>query len=97
MAFSRRLGTICIVGASWLVAVGCDDNEDQVFPRAGAGEGGEAPGGGKSSVAGSQSNGGKAGASAGSESPLSNLSAIRAARTEAIPCLSSHRPDASPA
>jgi hypothetical protein len=67
MALSRRLGTICIVGASWLVAVGCDDNDDQVFPRAGAGEGGEAPGGGKSSVAGSQSHGGKASAGSAGE------------------------------
>jgi hypothetical protein len=66
MAFSRRLGVIWIAGASWLVAVGCDDSEDQSPPPAGAGEAGEAPGGGKSSVAGSQNNGGKAGASAGS-------------------------------
>lgn len=66
MAFSRRLGVIWIAGASWLVAVGCDDSEDQVTQPARAGEGGEAPSAGKSSVAGSQNNGGKAGASAGS-------------------------------
>jgi hypothetical protein len=62
MAFSRRLGVIGIVGASWLVAVACNDDDDQLTPTAGAGEAGEAPGGGKSSVAGSQNNGGKASA-----------------------------------
>lgn len=67
MAFSRRLGVVWIAGASWLVAVGCDDSEDRAPGTAGsAGEAGEAPGGGKASVAGSQNNGGKAGASAGS-------------------------------
>lgn len=65
MAFSRRLGVIWIAAASWLVAVGCDDDGDQIS-SASAGEGGEAPGGGKPSVAGSKNNGGKAGASAGS-------------------------------
>ena len=68
MAFSSRLGVVCIAGASWLLAVGCDDSEDRVSGTAGTagtGEAGEGPGGGKSSVAGSQ-NGGKAGDSAGS-------------------------------
>jgi hypothetical protein len=65
MAFSRRLGVVGIAAASWLVAVGCDDDEDQVRPSSGAGEAGEAPIAGKSSVAGSQNNGGKAGSSAG--------------------------------
>jgi|GEM_PF-4880532 len=71
MAFSRRLGVIWIAGASWLVAVGCDDSEDQVPHPAGAGEAGEAPGGGTSSVAGNQNNGGKAGASAGTAGMMS--------------------------
>jgi hypothetical protein len=60
MAFSRRLGVVWIAGASWLVAVGCDDSEDRVSQPARAGEAGEAPGGGTSAVAGSQNNGGKA-------------------------------------
>jgi hypothetical protein len=66
MAFSRRLGVVWIAGASWLIAVGCDDSEDQVTGPAGAGAAGEAPGGGTASVAGSQNDGGKAGASSGS-------------------------------
>jgi hypothetical protein len=63
MAFSRRLGVVWFVGASWLVAVGCDDSEDRI-PEP-SGKGGEAPSAGKSSVAGSQNDGGKAGASPG--------------------------------
>ena len=29
MAFSRRLGVVCILGVSWLVAVGCSDDSDK--------------------------------------------------------------------
>jgi len=67
MAFSRRLGVIWIAGASWLLAVGCDDSEDQVERLAGAGDAGEAPSAGKSSIAGSQNDGGKAGAGSAGE------------------------------
>jgi hypothetical protein len=66
MAFSRRLGVIGLVGASWLLAIGCNDDGDAVSPTADAGEAGQAPSAGRSSVAGSQNNGGKAGSSAGS-------------------------------
>lgn len=61
MAFSRRLGVIGILGASWLVAVGCgsDDNK-KVNGGDTAGEGGEAAGGTPSS-GGSNSNAGKGG------------------------------------
>jgi hypothetical protein len=61
MAFSRRLGVIGILGASWLVAVGCGSDDDKkVNSTAGAGEGGEASGGTPSS-GGSNSNAGKGG------------------------------------
>jgi hypothetical protein len=64
MAFSRGLGVIGIVGISWFVAVGCgdDDGKNVLKPDAG-GEGGEAPSGGTTNVAGSTANGGKAGMS----------------------------------
>lgn len=63
MAFSRRLGVIGIVGASWLVAVGCGSDDDKkTNTEAGAGEAGDS-GGGKSSVGGSSSNAGKGGMS----------------------------------
>jgi hypothetical protein len=65
MAFSRRLGVIGIVGASWLVAVGCGSDDDKkTNTDAGAGEAGDS-GGGKSSVGGSSSNAGKGGTSTG--------------------------------
>jgi len=63
MAFSRRLGVVGILGASWLVAVGCADDSDKVSVGA-AGEAGEAPSGGKATAGGSQNEGGK-GATAG--------------------------------
>lgn len=57
MAFSRGLGVFGIIGMSWIVAVGCgDDDSTNVQPEAG-GEGGEAPKGGTSSVAGSKTGG----------------------------------------
>jgi len=59
MAFSRRLGVVGILGASWLVAVGCNDDGDSVKVVGAAGEGGEAPSGGKSTTGGSQNSGGK--------------------------------------
>jgi len=61
MAFSRRLGVVCILGACWFVAVGCNDDEDQKDSSSDGGEGGEAPSAGKSSVAGSANNAGKGG------------------------------------
>jgi hypothetical protein len=61
MAFSRRLGVIGILGASWLVAVGCGSDDDKKVNRGDtAGEGGEAAGGTPSS-GGSNSNAGKGG------------------------------------
>lgn len=67
MAFSRRLGVIGILGVSWLVAVGCsdDDNKNVVGEGGEAGEAGESSGG-KSTSGGSANNAGKGGnASAG--------------------------------
>jgi hypothetical protein len=64
MAFSRRLGVVGIMGASWLVAVACNDESDKVEV---VGAGGEAPSGGKSNAGGSSNNAGKGGnATAGS-------------------------------
>ena len=60
MAFSRRLGVVGIVGASWLVAVACSDDSDKikVAGEAGeAGQGGETPSGGKANAGGSSNNG----------------------------------------
>lgn len=65
MAFSRRLGVVCILGACWFVAVGCNDDEDQKDSSSDGGEGGEAPSAGKSSVAGSANNAGKGGVGEG--------------------------------
>lgn len=65
MAFSRRLGVIGILGASWLVAVGCGSDDDKKVNSTGdAGEAGETSGG-KSSVGGSSSTAGKGGMNTG--------------------------------
>jgi hypothetical protein len=60
MAFSRRLGVVGILGACWLVAVGCNDDEDKKDTSSEGGDGGEAPSAGKSS-GGSANNAGKGG------------------------------------
>jgi hypothetical protein len=68
MAFSRHLGVIGILSVSWLVAVGCgdDDNKNVAGEGGEAGDGGEGPSGGKSTSGGSANNAGKGGsASAG--------------------------------
>lgn len=70
MAFSRHLGVIGILSVSWLVAVGCNDDEDKNVVQAEggeAGDGGDGPNGGKSTNGGSANNAGKSGnATAGS-------------------------------
>jgi hypothetical protein len=64
MAFSRRLGVIGILGASWLLAVACGSDDDKKVSNAGeAGEAGESAGGTPSS-GGSSSNAGKSGGGA---------------------------------
>ncbi|HVY32369.1 MAG TPA: hypothetical protein VHB79_37790 [Polyangiaceae bacterium] len=60
MAFSRRLGVIGILGASWLVAVGCGSDDNKQVNTGDAGEAGESAGG-KASSGGSTSNAGKGG------------------------------------
>jgi hypothetical protein len=60
MAFSRRLGVIGIVGASWLVAVGCGSDDNKQVNTGDAGDAGESAGG-KASSGGSNSNAGKGG------------------------------------
>ena len=63
MAFSRRLGVIGILGASWLVAVGCGSDDNKNVNAGGeAGEAGESTGGTPSS-GGSNNNAGKGGTS----------------------------------
>jgi hypothetical protein len=64
MAFSRRLGVIGILGASWLVAVGCGSDDGKKVNGGGeAGEAGESTGG-KASSGGSSNNAGKSGGGA---------------------------------
>jgi hypothetical protein len=66
MAFSRHLGVIGILSVSWLVAVGCNDDDDRKNVAQGeGGEAGEGPSGGKSTSAGSANVAGKGGSAAG--------------------------------
>lgn len=72
MAFSRHLGVIGILSLSWLVAVGCNDDEDKNVEEAGgeAGAAGETSGG-KSTSGGSANNAGKSGSAAAGEGGMS--------------------------
>jgi hypothetical protein len=66
MAFSRRLGVIGILGVSWLVAIGCDDDGDRKVVRSSdGGEAGEATTGGTSSGGSSSGKGGSTAAGKG--------------------------------